>query len=106
MARAGCLHPNPQRYRGYRCHECLKAWRSRNYRKHNGFQVFWDRQHGLCAFCGQPLLDDNSTHLDHNHRTDIRRGLVHAACNQMIGGIENAIQLVGSAAQVLRYFDH
>jgi hypothetical protein len=82
------------------CADCKSAWGRRSNRKRNGFQALWDAQHGLCAFCSQPLADDNTTHRDHNHTTGVVRGLVHAQCNQMIGGIENAIALVGLDALV------
>jgi hypothetical protein len=55
----------------------------------------WDRQDGRCAFCDEPLADDNTTHREHNHKTGEERGLVHARCNQMISGIEDAMDLIG-----------
>ena len=84
------------------CADCKSTWGKRYNRKRNGFQMFWDAQHGMCAFCGQPLADDNTTHLDHNHKTGRKRGLVHAQCNQMIGGVEAAFELV-SVDHTLRY---
>jgi recombination endonuclease VII len=77
------------------CADCRSIWHQRHYRKKSGFAALWDQQRGLCAFCLQMLADDNTTHRDHNHATGEVRGLVHAQCNQMIGGIENAVALVG-----------
>jgi len=77
------------------CADCKAAYAQRWHRKKQGWQAFWDAQRGLCAFCGQSLVDDSTTHLDHNHVTGVKRGLVHAQCNQMIGGIESAVALVG-----------
>jgi len=84
------------------CADCRSVWSRKYNRKKSGFLEFWDRQKGLCAFCGQQLVDDNTVHLDHNHKTGRKRGLVHAQCNQMIGGIENAVALVGMH-NIVRY---
>lgn len=77
------------------CADCKSDWARRYNRKHMGWQDLWDAQRGLCAFCGLALADDNSTHRDHDHMTGRVRGLVHAHCNQMIGGVENAVAAVG-----------
>lgn len=76
------------------CVDCKADIARRAHRKKIGWQEFWDRQHGLCAFCGQPLADDNTTHLDHDHATGRKRGLVHSQCNLAIGGVEVALKLV------------
>ena len=96
MSRASCSHPNPQRYRAYRCIECVRASKRRHMRKKQNYDDWFQRQAGLCAFCGLPLeANSNRTHLDHNHVTGRKRGLVHAQCNQAIGGVEAAIELIG-----------
>lgn len=84
------------------CADCLSTWRKRAHRKKQGYDEWWDRQQGLCALCNQKLVDDNTTHLDHDHVTGRKRGLVHAYCNLMIGGIENAVALAGWDA-ILRH---
>ncbi len=114
MARAQCLHmprimvPNGAHRKDgseiLQCRSCVRESKQRSYRRRQGYDEWFQRQAGLCAFCGQALADDNTTHLDHNHATGEKRGLVHAACNQMIGGIENAAKLVGWPA-LHRYFD-
>jgi len=105
MERAHCNHeprvlvPNGAKHKDGTsvmiCATCKADWSRRWKRKRDGWQAFWDAQHGLCALCGQPLTDDRNTHLDHNHVTGRKRGLVHVQCNQMLGGIENAIALIG-----------
>ena len=82
------------------CADCKSAWARRYNRKKQGYQEFWDYQHGLCAFCGQPLVDDNTTHLDHDHIAGRKRGLVHSQCNLSIGGVEAALRLIGLDALV------
>lgn len=85
------------------CADCRSAWRRQNRRKKIGYDQWFEQQGGLCAFCGLALEEDsNKTHLDHNHVTGVKRGLVHAQCNLMIGGIENAVALVG-LDHLLRY---
>jgi hypothetical protein len=77
------------------CADCRVLWRRKYYRKKQGFGALWDSQGGLCAFCNQPLVDDNTTNKDHDHVTGRVRGLVHAQCNQMIAGLEHTLRLVG-----------
>ena len=86
------------------CADCKSAWARRSNRKRMGWQDLWDKQRGLCAFCGQPLTDDNRTHLDHDHVTGRKRGLVHSQCNQMIAGIENAVRATGMT-RISQYFE-
>lgn len=110
--RAKCLHtprvlvPNGARRKDgsdiLQCYECVRLSKHRSYRKRIGYDALFEKQGGGCAFCGQPLVDDNTTHRDHNHKTGKTRGLVHAQCNQMIGGIENAVALVGMH-NIIRY---
>lgn len=77
------------------CAECRSIWQRRWHRKKQGYGPMWDAQRGLCAFCSQPLADDNTTHWEHNHATGAPRGLVHARCNQMIAGVEDAVRVIG-----------
>ena len=112
MSRATCLHsprvmvPNGGKHKDgspqMQCRDCVRAARNRHSRKKIGYDALFEKQGGLCAFCEQPLADDNTTHRDHNHETGEVRGLVHAGCNVMIGGIENAIALVGME-RLMRY---
>jgi hypothetical protein len=81
----------------------LRESKRRHHRKKQRYGDWFQRQAGLCAFCGLPLeANSQRIHLDHNHATGVDRGLVHAQCNQMIGGTENAIKLLGLDA-VLAY---
>lgn len=72
-------------------------------RRKQDYDGWWTRQHGLCAFCGLLMdYEGNDTHLDHDHVTGRKRGLVHARCNRMIGGFEKAVALLG-LERVLAY---
>ena len=77
------------------CKECQRVAKRKSRRKIMGYDAQFARQAGLCAFCGLVLPDDNTTHREHNHKTGEERGLVHARCNQMISGIEDAVALLG-----------
>lgn len=41
-------------------------------------------QRGLCALCGKPPNDENFM-VDHDHKTNEIRGLVHRFCNSLLG---------------------
>lgn len=97
--RARCLHDVPRvpdSKGAMICPACRSQWRKQNRRKKLGYDDWFEQQRGLCAFCGLAIdANSNRTHLDHSHVTGRKRGLVHAACNIMIGGLENAVALIG-----------
>jgi hypothetical protein len=98
-----------------RCY--LKTWRAKNrdrcaaYRKSSEFkkadrnrhlirkygityedeQRMWDAQKGLCLVCHKPLppITDRDCQVDHCHKTNQVRGLLHWYCNMMVGLVEN-----------------
>lgn len=45
-------------------------------------------QKGYCAVCQLPLSAKEAV-LDHDHRTGICRGVLHAGCNSLLGPVEN-----------------
>jgi Recombination endonuclease VII len=91
-----CPHPNPKPYHNCRCEECYNLKRRLNFRKKQNFDERWEKQKGLCAFCHEPMdYESNSIHLDHDHASGRKRGLVHSRCNTMIAGIENAMKTIG-----------
>ena len=110
MSQAKCLHnpralvPNGGKHKDgspqLQCQECVRVSKRNSMRRKHKRDEWWERQGGLCAFCFEPLVDDNTTHRAHNHRTGEERGLVHARSNLMIGGIENAAALLGLDAFV------
>lgn len=46
------------------------------------------QQKGLCALTGEPIFDYKGV-LDHNHKTDFVRGVLHRNANSALGRIEN-----------------
>ena len=110
MSQGKCLH-NPRRLiaSGAKhkdgtpvmiCADCKSTSQRQSRNRKIGYDAMFDAQGGMCAFCRKPLADDNTTHREHNHRTGEERGLVHARCNLMIGGIENAAAVLGLDALV------
>lgn len=100
--RAKCLHrPRVLDSRG-RCVECMRIGRRRSFRKRQGYDSYYAEQKGLCAWCGLPLGTTDDAHLDHDHVTGRKRGLVHRKCNQDIGGFERTLETIGLDA-ALRY---
>jgi hypothetical protein len=58
-------------------------------------------QQGLCKLCAFPLPESiYKCHTDHNHDTGTIRGLVHRACNYLIGLVERNPECF---AQLKRY---
>ena len=49
------------------------------------YKAMWDKQAGLCRICLQPLKQDRSTHIDHDHVRGFVRGLLCKLCNNAIG---------------------
>jgi len=62
------------------------------------------KQNGLCAICGKPP-DDNGLRkllvIDHDHKTQKFRGLVHGRCNCMIGYAQDSVETLLAAADYL-----
>lgn len=62
------------------------TWR-RRFDKYGVSKVLWDRllnkQRGVCALC-----PNKPTHVDHNHKTMVVRGLLCAVCNQALRAVE------------------
>lgn len=113
--RATCCHqpremvPNGARRKDgspiLQCRQCVRTWHNKYTRKKQNYDVWFQQQAGLCAFCCLPLeANSNRTCLDHDHVTGRERGLVHAVCNHMVAGVENAARLIGWVA-MRRYIE-
>lgn len=49
------------------------------------YDALWMTQDGKCASCGDGLVADRSTHVDHCHETDTVRSLLCRPCNLSLG---------------------
>lgn len=47
-----------------------------------------------CDLCGQPLLAKDA-HADHDHTTGLIRGVVHRACNGVLGKVDKGTRFGG-----------
>lgn len=50
-----------------------------------GYCDLADRQKGLCAICQVVLDHGGNTHVDHDHETNVVRGLLCGRCNRTTG---------------------
>lgn len=91
-----------------------KAWRERHPRAHKAqslkrryamtldeWDALWAAQDGRCAICRRELVDDRSTHVDHNHVTGRRRGLLCGTCNRGLGQFSDDINRLVAAIRYL-----
>jgi hypothetical protein len=66
------------------------------------YKSLMEKQKGCCDLCKQPFTKENPPVLDHNHITDINRGLLHPQCNCAIGLLKDSPLLCTLAAIYLR----
>lgn len=62
-------------------------------------------QRGVCAICEQPPRDDISLHVDHDHATGARRGLLCFRCNNALGDFGDDGERIAQAAAYLLEHD-
>src|ERR1017187_1318126 len=67
------------------------------------FDVMLSIQGGRCAICGTDEPGGNGTwHVDHNHETGDRRGLLCSNCNRCLGLLKDDIFILESAIVYLK----
>jgi hypothetical protein len=59
-------------------------------------------QGGLCAICRRPPTAGISLHVDHDHETGTRRGLLCFRCNNALGDLGDSIETLQTALGYLR----
>lgn len=59
-----------------------------------------DSNLGYCDLCA----DYGTVMVDHDHRTEARRGFLCSRCNFALGGFQDSAELLEKAAQYLRYY--
>lgn len=98
--------------------EYQREWRRNNRSTINRYQNGWrhgmnkalydelfNKQNGLCACCGTDTPGGNNAKsfcIDHDHRTDVIRGLLCHTCNAGIGFLGDTYEAVMRAAAYLK----
>jgi hypothetical protein len=67
------------------------------------YEVLVEAQGGVCAICGRPEPEGRKLHVDHNHRTGARRGLLCGPCNRALGMFEDDPERLLAAAAYLQH---
>lgn len=60
-----------------------RVWRLYKQTPHD-IALLWDQQDGMCALCRQPLDSPRVWVIDHDHKTEKTRGLLHSWCNHRV----------------------
>lgn len=55
-----------------------------------------------CWLCGKPFVENEIPNVEHDHVTQIVRGLAHSACNTIIGHAKENPELLEAIAHALR----
>jgi hypothetical protein len=87
------------------------AAKQRNIGKYSsaGFRVHWlkeegeilyGQQRGICPICEKNLPELSKCAWDHDHKTGVRRALIHRGCNVFLGFIERDSTLL---MRVIKY---
>jgi len=68
------------------------------------FNVLLDAQQGKCALCGEPFSTKPgmSPNVDHCHRTNKVRGILHGRCNSSLGIFRDDVTRLLMAVDYLR----
>jgi hypothetical protein len=70
------------------------------------FQRAFDDQRGLCAMCRKPMSRQwrrkDTCVVDHCHRTERVRGLIHSGCNMVLGAAADDIEILLAAVRYLQ----
>lgn len=90
-----------------------KAWQARNPKRvsanhrlwnygltQEGFDALVAQQRGLCPVCTKPL--GRKLCVDHDHVTNVVRGIIHQGCNVGIGLLGDTLAGVTRAVEYLR----
>jgi len=66
------------------------------------YEEIFKRQNGLCAICKKECTRHKRLSVDHNHNTNIARGLLCENCNLGIGKLMDDVEILQSAINYLK----
>ncbi len=68
-------------------------------------RAMYTTQNKLCPICGGKMKfggnRNNSAHVDHDHKTQVVRGVICAACNRLLGAAKDNIWTLHKAIEYL-----
>ena len=70
------------------------------------YERFFVLQGGVCALCGLPPLSDKNLVVDHDHDTNLLRGLLHFECNVLLGNAHDQTEVLQKAIRYLSVKGH
>jgi hypothetical protein len=59
-------------------------------------------QHGVCAICRRTCRTGRSLVVDHDHATNVVRGLLCNGCNLVLGYMNDDVELLQAAIRYLQ----
>jgi hypothetical protein len=83
------------------------VFRSIDLKKHYGItleeaKTMLAAQGNNCALCGQPIIfPSKKSHIDHDHKMDTVRGILHGKCNVLVGMCDENPAILELAKQYL-----
>lgn len=88
------------------CHRPIQNASVRKYRykiSNTEYEALKTEQKGLCALCSKPPFPGKRGGLmvDHDHKTNMVRGLVHHKCNLLLGFADDNPELLQAALNYL-----
>ena len=95
----------------------LRKWRNENTDKYKAqklraynltieqFENMLQEQNGKCAICNEENSNNSDLCVDHNHTTEIVRGLLCRRCNMGLGYFKDDIELMKSGIEYLEKYD-
>lgn len=103
------------------CNECYKEYRLKNKRdektanklyqkKHkygltsNEYYNLFESQGNRCAICNEEFSDKLKGVVDHNHKTEIVRGILCQRCNTLLGMARDDERILEKAIEYLRKY--
>ena len=119
-----CGETDPSQFYGFSRSECKKCTCARTSRRQKGntqlhrtrhlrraygttpekYTEELIKQNGLCALCGKPPDESDLQKIlvvDHNHKTNKFRGLIHGRCNSLLGYAKDDVETLLAAASYL-----
>lgn len=69
---------------------------------HEDWVTMWENQDGECAICGRVFESPSDARVDHNHITDVTRGLLCRRCNAALGSLKDSPEILNDAIEYLK----